>query len=175
MIDRKSRNKVAEVLRHLISGKITNFDFEGAIPSSDDPAISAIEDSAWCFYDDFREHKLKDEWALPEKTRKTVVRWILFLHTSEEYQWPEFRFAGVRPLRHGWFSRLLGKPEKERTFMQSGTHSVWPFFNGESYDSALRNPRLLSAPGDARTETDLRHADAHPAAVTSTASNVHRL
>ena len=144
MIDREARDKAAEVLRHFISGQITNFEFENKMPPSKDPVILAIEDSMWCFYDDIQRHKMKGKWKLPNDTKEIMSRWIIFLHTEEQYQWPDTRFAGVRPLKHGWLSNLLGKPKKEQEFMQSGSYSVWPFINMESYNNALQNPMLLS-------------------------------
>ena len=144
MVDRESRDKAAEVLRRFISGQITNFDFEAKMPLSEDEVILAVEDSMWCFYDDFRKHKMKGEWKLPKETVEIMSRWIIFLHTNNEYKWPNFSFAGIRPLEHGWLSKLSGKPIKEQAFMQTGAYSVWPFFDMESYNNALQNPRLLS-------------------------------
>ena len=129
MIDREARDKTAEVLRHFISGQITNFKFENEMPSSDDPVISAITDSMWVSYDDFTKHKMKGNWVLPKETKERISRWIMFLHTDEEYKWPIFPYAGVRPLKHGWVSRLLGKPLEENMFIKFGAYSVWPFFN----------------------------------------------
>jgi hypothetical protein len=144
LIDRISRDKLAEMLRRFISGQITNFDFEDEIPSSTDFVISEIYDSMWLFYDDFTKHKLEGEWALPKETKKLMARWVIFLHSNEEYKWPTFRYAGVRPLEHNWLSRILKKPEKERKFMESGNYDVWPFINLESYNDAKQNPKLLS-------------------------------
>ena len=144
MIDREARNQMAELLRHFISGQITNENFEENTPNSKDPIITAIWNSIWLFYDDFKEHKLKGEWALPKETKNIMARWVMFLHTNEEYSWPSFSYAGVRPLKHGWFSRLLRKPLKEQKFMESGVYSVWPFINTESYNNAKSNPKLLS-------------------------------
>lgn len=144
MIDREARDKAAEILRHFISGQITNFELEAEMPTSDDPVISAIEDSVWLFYDDFSKHKMKSDWALPKEAKELMARWIMFLHTDEEYKWPAFPHAGVRPLKHGWLARLLGKHLEEKMFMGCGTYGVWPFFDESSYDIAKRNPRLLS-------------------------------
>jgi hypothetical protein len=146
VVDRDARDKAAAILRHFISGQITNFKFEGELPSSNDPVISAIEDSMWFFYDDLTKHKMKGDWALPKQTKEIMARWIMFLYTDEEYKWPEFPHAGVRPLKHGWLSRLLGKAREEQMFMGSGAYNVWPFFNKESYKNAKRDPKLLSGP-----------------------------
>lgn len=136
---------MAEVLRHFISGQLTNFDFEEKIPSSSDPIILEVYDSIWLYYDDFTKHKLKGKWALPKETKKIMSRWIIFLHSNEEYKWPKFRYAGVRPLEHNRLSRLLKKPEKEQKVMGFGNYDVWPFINLESYNNAKKNPKLLLA------------------------------
>ena len=60
MIDAKARKEAAEVARHFASGHITNYDFENRLPSSKDPAIWAVEDTFWCLYDDFKEHKINE-------------------------------------------------------------------------------------------------------------------
>jgi len=144
LIDRVSRDKAAGMLRRFISGQMTNFDFEDKMPSSKDFVISEIYDSMWLFYDDFTKHKMKDEWAFPKDTIKLMARWVIFLHSDEEYKWPKFRYAGIRPLKHNWLSRLLKKPEKEKKFMEFGDYNVWPFFDLESYNNAKQNPKLLS-------------------------------
>lgn len=145
MVDRKARDKAAEALRHFITGHMTNFKFEHEMPSSNDPVIAAIGDSIWPFYDDLSKHTLQGDWALPRETKARMARWIMFLYTDEEYKWPGFPYAGVRPLRHGWLAHLLGKPQKEQRFMGAGAYSLWPFFDPASYNNAKQNPRLLAA------------------------------
>lgn len=144
MIDRTARDKAAEIVRHFISGQITNFDFENGMPITNDPAVSAIEDSLWCFYDDFKKHKLACEWKLPQETKSEMARWIMFLHNNEKYQWPKISYPGIRPLKHGLISRLFKGPLREQEFMQAGNYSVWPFIDNESYQHAKQNPVLLA-------------------------------
>lgn len=144
MIDRSSRDKTAELLRHLISGQITNFDFEEQLPSSKDAAIEAITSSAWCFYDDFEKHKLKGNKALSKDLKKKLARWIMFLYTDLEYEWPPISAPGLRPLNHSLISRLLGNPAKERKFMIFGEYEVWPFISKKAFLDATKIPRLLA-------------------------------
>ncbi len=42
MIDIENRNRIAELIGSLSSGLISNDEFEGALPESDDSAISEI-------------------------------------------------------------------------------------------------------------------------------------
>ena len=144
MIDRSSRDKTAELLRHLISGQITNFDFEEQLPSSMDAAVKAITSSAWCFYDDFEKHKLKGNKALSKDLKKKLARWIMFLYTDLEYEWPPISAPGLRPLNHSLISRLLGNPAKERKFMIFGEYEVWPFISKKAFLDATKIPRLLA-------------------------------
>lgn len=142
-IDRTARNEMAELLRHFVTGSITNFSFEDKIPSSNDPVTWAIGSSIWCFYDDFKEHKLDNEKALPKEIKKMTSRWIMFLYSDEDYQWPFILHPGIRPLEHSMFSKLLGRPAKEKKFMSYGDYNVWPFINEESFNNAKKNPKLL--------------------------------
>ncbi len=145
MIDIEARKKAAEVVRRFISGRITNFDFEKNMPATADLAVQAIEDSLWLVYDDFEKHKLDAEWVLPGGTKSQMARWVMFLHTDEEYRWPTFRYPGLRPLKHGLVSRLLNKPHREYEFMSSGEYDVWPFISKEQFEHAKQNPVLLAA------------------------------
>jgi len=116
MVNIEARKKAAEIVRRFVSGRMENFDFEESVPVTKDEAVKAIEDTLWCFYDDFRTHKLRDEWAPNEEYKSNMVRWVLFLHTKEIYKWPKISFPGVRPLNHSWLSKLLKKPKKNRRF-----------------------------------------------------------
>jgi len=145
VIDVEARKKAAEVVRHFISGRMTNFDFEKNMPATADLAVRAIEESLWLVYDDFEKHKLDAEWALPSCTKSQMVRWVMFLHTDEEYHWPTFSYPGLRPLKHVFVSRLLNKPRREHEFMSSGEYDVWPFISKEQFEHAKQNPVLLAA------------------------------
>jgi len=73
-----------------------------------------------------------------------MERWVIFLHTDNEYLWPIISHPGLRPFQHGFFSRLANGPEREKIFMVTGDYNVWPFFDRETYDLAIQNPKLLS-------------------------------
>ncbi|WP_404355345.1 hypothetical protein [Methylotuvimicrobium sp. KM1] len=144
-IDRKARDKLAELVRWLISGQISNFKFEKETPNTDDPGVLAIIHSLWCFYDDFKEHKLSGDKTLPETTKNELKRWIVFLYSDEKYLWPEISYPGVRPIEQNFVSKLFNGSEKEKKFMEAGDYSLWPFFDKEMYDRAMRNPKLLAS------------------------------
>lgn len=144
MIDGKSRKKAAEVARRFFAGQISNFEFENQYPASKDRAIWAIGSTFWCFYDDLREHKLKGKWAINETTKKLMGRCIVFLHSSEEYKWPEISHPGARPVEYGKISKLLNRHKRQDRFLASGDIQFWPFINEQSYLHAMQHPTLLS-------------------------------
>lgn len=144
MIDIKTRRKAAEVARHFISGQITNFDLENQFPTSEDPVIRAIEDSLWCFYDDFEEHKLKGKWKIPQETKNSVLRWILFLYSKQEYKWPKISYPGIRPIRYGFLGKLFKRDKYQQKFLSTGDIRCWPFVNKKFFQNTKNNPVLLS-------------------------------
>lgn len=145
MIDIDARGKAAEVARHFASGQLSNFEFENAIPVTKDPAIHAIEDTFWCLYDDFKEHKINDGWEIPKEFKTMMARWVMFLHTTEEYLWPDISHPGLRPFDIGFIGKVFKKDKKQEEFMKYGDFCVWPFISNESYEIAKSNPRLLKA------------------------------
>ena len=52
MIDRASRDVLAEITRHLVAGRITNDELESRRPESSDPAVSEIYwNGVWGLYE----------------------------------------------------------------------------------------------------------------------------
>ena len=144
MIDAEARKKAAEIARRFVAGHVSNFEFENEFPSSKDPAMWAIEDTQWCFYDDFEEHCLKGKWRVPEEKKSVMLRWVMFLYSKEEYEWPKISYPGVRPIEYGLFGKLFNRHKKQHEFLTSGEVDFWPFINKESYLNAKQNPVLLS-------------------------------
>lgn len=144
MIDFVARKKAAEVARRFVAGQISNFEFENRFPSSKDPAMWAIEDTFWCFYDDFEEHPLKGKWCVPEETKQLMLRWVMFLYSDIEYEWPAISYPGVRPIQYGLFGKLFNRHKNQHAFLNSGDIEFWPFINKESFESAKNNPSLLA-------------------------------
>lgn len=144
MIDSGARKRAAEIARRFVEGQVTNFKFENNFPSSKDPAMWAIEDTLWCFYDDFDEHCLTGKWAVPEETKSLMQRWVMFLYSSEEYGWPKISHPGVRPIEYGLFGKLFNRHNKQHDFLTSGEMEFWPFISKESFARAKQNPVLLA-------------------------------
>lgn len=148
MIDRNARNKLAEAMRALASGLITNDEFEdNHLPySNEDIAIFEVfSKGAWCLYSDFQEYRLAGIHRLEKETKHAVARWILFLKTDYPYEWPV-------PTRKQALLRLLanlltlGMANRFfiRQFRAYGESDVWPFFRRTDYEAALQKPVYLN-------------------------------
>ena len=144
MIDFAARKEAAELARRFVAGQISNFEFENNFPSSKDPAMWAIEDTLWCFYNDSEEHQLKGKWSVPEETKELMLRWVMFLYSDIEYEWPKISYPGVRPIQYGMFGKLFNRHKKQHAFLNSGDIEFWPFINKESFERSKNNPSLLA-------------------------------
>jgi hypothetical protein len=141
MVDRVSRDSLAEKLRQLASGAITNFAFEeGYRRSRTDLALHEIAEClAWPHYDDMSEHRLEGEHALLDGRLKDFARAVLFLKSDCEYRWPK------RSGLVGWgvyFRRIVtsgfSKPKAK-----GGDVRFWPFWSEEDYRAALKRQPYL--------------------------------
>lgn len=108
MVDIERRRKLAQHLRHLSVGQISNDEFETNIiddvsydwlpeqyyrakeSKNDDAIIQPMLELCWGLYDDTRNHKLKGSDKLSEGSLKIIARCILFLQSEKEYEWPYF-------------------------------------------------------------------------------------
>lgn len=161
MIHRDSRNRLAKALRQYISGRITNDDLDEVEVDWRDRGAAAVKEMAWQLYDDLRTHYVEGDLGRGSEGRKTIARWIAFLHSDREYLWPEYSFMQIV----NWPLNLLtlGRWEKMKKkrweqFLEAGDFEVWPFCAREELEAVLPQPKLLagrsaqpSAPVDAGT------------------------
>jgi hypothetical protein len=146
MIDREGRTTVSELLRHLVAGQITNDQFEGRLPvRSQDRGVTEVSEEAWYLYSDLWEHHLTGAERVPEEARRHVARWILFLQSGLEFEWPVWSF-GRRFLSSAarWLTFGVLGQEDRRRYEQAGDITVWPFLRLTDYEAALARPRYLS-------------------------------
>jgi len=143
MIDRVNRNRLAQSVRQLVSGRMTNLEFDeldvDGTADSGDPAIREVSHYIWHFYDDFKVHRLE----ISNGTRQDFSRAILFLHSNLEFEWPH-EPALKRFLRSivSRFHRIdRERIDRERL---EGNLRYWPFYRKSDYQKALLNPRLLA-------------------------------
>jgi len=143
MIDRSRRDRLAEALRHLLSGRIDNLAFDdldcpGGITDSEDRAIFEVFYSVWPCYDDFRSHPLE----LTDGQRLDFKRCILFLHSDAEFEWPRKR-SGILDYLRRVADKITGRRFGWWPVKSGGDIAVWPFFRRRDYERALQSPRLL--------------------------------
>lgn len=147
MIDRVARDNLAEAIRHLASGRITNDQYEDRLPwSSIDPAVWEIHRSgAWRLYSDLSEYHLQGRHRLQRRTRREVARWILFLKSDQEYEWPRFAcfetllLTAVNLVTCGLVGLLWQKLRRP-----PGPTELWPFFRSLDHDAAVAHPPYLA-------------------------------
>jgi hypothetical protein len=148
VVDREARNKLAEAMRALANGLITNDEFEDKrLPRcKDDPAISEIfSKGAWLLYSDLEEYRLTGIHQLNENTKSVVARWVLFLKTDLPYEWP------VSNIQQGllrFVANILTLGAANKTYVRkyhaSGDINVWPFLRRIDYELAIQNPVYLN-------------------------------
>jgi hypothetical protein len=146
MIDREARTKLAELIRHLVAGLITNDEFDDRRPISTDAAIwEVFHWGAWHLYSDLGEYRLIGKYRLPKEGRREVSRWILFLKTDLEYEWPQF--SGLQHFIYFVSSILsfgLLRFALRRYWSRLGDLTVWPFLRRSDYEAALKRPPYFS-------------------------------
>ncbi|HEV7507825.1 MAG TPA: hypothetical protein VGS07_23275 [Thermoanaerobaculia bacterium] len=147
MVDRDARDKMVLLIRRLVAGRITNDEFEAGLPfGSSDPAVMEVyHRGLWSFYSDLSEHRLVGSHRLSRTARREVARFILFLKSDLNYEWPcrqlwkelLWMLAGLLTL--GVAGRLY--------WPWIGTHGevrVWPFLRKEDFEQAVRHPCYLA-------------------------------
>jgi hypothetical protein len=148
MIDRLARNQLAEAIRALVSGKISNDEFERGVPlRSADPAVWHLYfDGAWFLYSDLWEYRLGNPHRLSRQGKTEVARWVLFLKTDQPFEWPQpsgleraLLFVG------GLLTFGVVINFARRKYQASGKWSVWPFISQRAYEDALKSPVYVDA------------------------------
>ena len=154
MVDRKARDKFAELLRHFAAGRVTNDEFEDQIPLprvfSSKPTDLAITEiwfiAAWPLYDDFEEHALTGEYKVSDDERHVIAKCVLFLKTDQEYQWP--RQSVLKQVLMDLRSLVtLGRFRYNTTDLldaATGDLEAWPFISLSDLEIARRQPPYLT-------------------------------
>jgi hypothetical protein len=85
---RSPRDQMAEAMRQLASGLITNDEFDrryDLLPSSDE--VCELYLFAWGFYNDTHTHRLRGKHRLSKLQRQVFARCALFLRSGLPYQY----------------------------------------------------------------------------------------
>lgn len=159
MIDRFSRDRLAEGIRHLVAGQTTNWQFEdySEVPS-EDPALKAVFYSGpWLLYDDWPQYRLRGRHRIESAGRHEIARWIMFLKTDLPYEWPVPQRGYLRQL--AWILAnvvTLGAltRRQHRFFAMAGDIQVWPFLRQSDYEAALTSPVYLGIPSNQTVDWD---------------------
>ena len=148
-IDRQARTTLAESTRWLIGARITNFQFDDAVPRSADPAIREIYNQfLWLLYCDMREHRLVGKDKLSQEQRNVTTRCVLFLKSGLPYSWPVLSRGRSALLTLGNVLTLgLAGRLYFRRLKSAGEMQVWPFLDQSQYAAALAAPVYLSGAG----------------------------
>ncbi len=137
MVDRSARSRLSELVAQLASGAATNFEFEDAVPASDDPAVAAVAAAIWRYYDDLHEHTLSGRFALDPDGCAMFERVGRFLATDLEYRWRhpfllDLVYLPLGVLSLGLVPRLIERVRHPRRFEQ-----VWPFSSPAENESTI--------------------------------------
>lgn len=95
MIDIRLRHQLSKDLRRLITGRMTNDEFDDACAEfyfdSDDLAVREIAQFGWSLNsgDLPMPYRLRGRYAVDAATRKRAAYSVLFLRTENEYDYPE--------------------------------------------------------------------------------------
>jgi len=148
-VDPQARAKLAESTRWLVGARITNYQFDDAIPKSDDEAIREIYGQfLWLLYCDLREHRLSGTDKLAPAQRDVATRCILFLGSGLPYPWPVLSRAKSALLTLGNLLTFgLAGRIYFRRLAAAGDMAYWPFLSESQYADALGAPVYLSGAG----------------------------
>lgn len=143
MIDRATRDFLVARIKGLVSGRLTNIEFEeGLPPRSDDPAIFEIFLSGpWQLYSDFGTTRFTRKNPLPLEAKSQVARWLLFLKTDLPYEWPRtsFLFLVGNLLTLGAYGKFA-----RRRLRATAPFDLWPFYRQSDYETALQTLPYLN-------------------------------
>lgn len=151
MTHRPSRDALALALRRYVSRRITNDQLDSVAVDWRDRGAVAVQGMAWRLYDDMYTHKAVGKHRLSPAARHEIARWVAFLHSSQEYAWPEYNLIHATPgigslLTFGWWGRKEAR--RWREFTEAGDFDVWPFIDRRSELEARSAPRFMVS-GDA--------------------------
>ena len=147
MICRQSRDRLALALRRYVSGRITNDDLDSIQVDWRDRGAVAVKQRAWGLYSDNTQHRAAGKHAITDDGKREIAKWVVFLHSEQEYVWPEYSFIQIvnwplNLLTFGWWERHKGRRRKD--FQEAGEFSAWPFVRMADLNDAAQRPRYLA-------------------------------
>ncbi len=92
MVNLAHRKRLAQDLRHLVAGTMTNYEFDDAYSDcyadSEDETVRELGGAGYSLYSDNRRYSLRGRDAVSRETRRAMARSVLFLRTDRRYEWP---------------------------------------------------------------------------------------
>jgi hypothetical protein len=152
MVDRAARKRLGELIHHLVSGQITNQDFDDEgddlAYQDNDETLFDIFHYAWLHYDDFKTYTMTGEHRIDDLSRKFLSRCVLFLQTDLDcwteppsLEWTTRRRRICNMLTLGHWPRPTD--QEWQVLEEKRQASIWPFATQEDFDEAKRHPKLL--------------------------------
>lgn len=155
---------MAELLRQLASGRITNDEFEDGLDMDFDRDTRPIFHAAWLCYDDLHSHRLRGAHRLSPLERQLFARCVLFLRSGLSYEWSgqsSFRVGFDPTMDSKWvtscrrsLSTLIAKLftyrrcddaiNDQEAKSRMIDDRIWPFYRRADLNAALRNPPYLA-------------------------------
>ncbi len=144
-MDQGSRRRFALALRRFASGRITRSQLDTIVlelEDSSDPGIAALADEVYWAFLNYGPKRLVGRHSLTRERRRSVARMVLFLRSSEPYQWPsnprwKFLKAMVRLITLGAFGR-------DPDWRTAGDSTVYPFISRDQMARVTRSHPFTS-------------------------------
>jgi hypothetical protein len=100
-VDRNARKELAKCLELLVSGQMTNDEFDRFYyddwENNGDRAVQSVAGFGYCLYssDLPSAYKLKGWHAVSNDVREIADQSVLFLRSDLEYEWPDATYSGL--------------------------------------------------------------------------------
>jgi hypothetical protein len=91
MVIPEARRRLHKGLDDLITGRITNLEFDEVydeLHCSPDRAVAEVAQFGWGLYSDSVTYRITEHYRIKPETRKIAERCLLFLETDLKYTWP---------------------------------------------------------------------------------------
>jgi hypothetical protein len=115
MTNREQRKALSQALRRLVTGRMSNDDFDDlfhdGFEESEDAAVKEIAVFCYGLYssDTLLPYRLQGRHRVSAEVRQMACRCVLFLQSDLEYEWPPYRTEAGRQFL--WFVAFnLGLP-----------------------------------------------------------------
>ncbi len=138
-----TRRRYAELVRHFLSGRMTNLEYErscdGLLRDMDE-ASGQIYDELWKYYCDKREHRMGMAHGMTRDGRRMAARWIMFLISGRPYEYRHMISPnGLIAFITFGLVRRYEYPDND-----AGDREYWPYYRKVDFEDDLCHSVLLS-------------------------------